>query len=897
MILQFFTWYLIVQLITLAVLPLTATLFVNLADRGYAFAKSLGILLVGFALWLGTSYGLLRNESGGAWLALVIVGGLSVAVGRRRPGGPEGTPETGRQGEQSFIIHQPSSIPGRYILCIETLFLLAFALWAYVRAHDPAANHTEKPMDLMFMNSIWVSPTWPPHDAWLNGYAISYYYFGYWLLTTVGRLAGQPPEIAFSVGQACWFGLLLIGCVGVVYNLLRHAGQSLRMALIGGLLAAVAVGITGNLQGVMEWLYANGVDITGLAGWFAVNGFPENAVQTGKWYIGFDWWWWRSSRVVQDLDLLGQHIEVIDEFPMFSYILGDNHPHVLAMPFVLLVIGLAQNLFFGGQARRRPLATKVEPPALTLEDPVPAGVVGITAQATPSPLFSSIQWKKMGAEAAQLVQVAIPLAWPGLLVITIATGSLVFLNTWDFPPYWLLMVLAFFALLLRFLSVGRAAWGAGGLGVALVVATLVLYFPYFLTAQSQAGGFIPNLFNPTRFPQFLLMFGPALCGVLTLLGLNWPQISAARSKLLIGLAVVYGAPILFLLISIGLAFNTEAGRELLNRMPLPVGETRYWPLMAQRWSTQGLTFLVTGGLLALTVTTLWSLLAQEQDAAEDEAARRVRQSAIFALALAALGLLLVYAPEFVYLRDHFGARMNTIFKFYYQAWLLFGLSSAYAIVMAFQGQGAGSRGVGEWGSGRGGADSQFATRNSHLATRILATLAFLLIGAGLIYPLAATYSKTGGFAAPEPTFDATAYITAENPAVAAAIAWVRANTASDAVIAEARGASYRANYSRISATTGRPTLLGWEGHESQWRGTAYLEMAGGRADALEWIYRSGSAEQVAQVLATWEIDYVFVGPTERAEYQITPMTEERLLRSMDLVFEQGDVRIYQRRSR
>src|SRR4029453_18176722 len=118
----------------------------------------------------------------------------------------------------------------------------------------------------------------------------------------------------------------------------------------------LAVGVTGNLQVVFEWLYANGYfewlyakgyKGVGLARWLAVNGFPpDGAVQSGNWYIGLDWWWRRSSRVLQDLSLRGEHIEVIDEFPIFSYVLGDNHPHVPGMPFVLLVIGLAQNLFF-----------------------------------------------------------------------------------------------------------------------------------------------------------------------------------------------------------------------------------------------------------------------------------------------------------------------------------------------------------------------------------------------------------------------------------------------------------------------------------------------------------------------------------------------------------------------
>lgn len=80
-------------------------------------------------------------------------------------------------------------------------------------------------MDLMFMNSIVSSPTYPPMDAWLGGYPIPYYYFGYWMLTTLGLLSGQPPAIAYNLGQACWYGLLLSGSAfGVGYNLLAALG-------------------------------------------------------------------------------------------------------------------------------------------------------------------------------------------------------------------------------------------------------------------------------------------------------------------------------------------------------------------------------------------------------------------------------------------------------------------------------------------------------------------------------------------------------------------------------------------------------------------------------------------------------------------------------------------------
>ncbi len=831
---DFFIWYLIVQLISLAALPLALTLFANLPDRGYAFAKSLGILLVGVILWLGTSYGVLRNEVGGAWLAVVLVALLSVVAGRE---------EMARLWRERRL---PFAGGWRYLLGVEALFLVAFAGWTLVRAYDPAINHTEQPMDLMFMNGIWTSPTFPPRDPWLAGYAISYYYFGYWLLTTLAHLTGQVPEIAYNLGQACWFGLLLVGSFGVGYNLLMAGADDRRqtadggsIAAVGGLLSAVAIGVTGNLLGILEWLYAQGVNIEGVTRFFAVRNFPAEARVTNLWHIDDGWWWWRSSRVLSDRTLLGDHIEVIDEFPIFSYILGDNHPHVLAMPFVLLVVALALNLFLMRNAE-----------------------VGMRSGET------SIRNSQF---AIRDLLALIPLRFSGLLLLVVAAGGLIFFNTWDFPPYWLLLTLCALWVAKDTFGLGRGFWLAIGLAGSLLLGGLIVYFPYFLSAQSQAGGVVPNFFNPTHLPQFLLMFGHFLLGVGSLLLLAWREGAPSLRVLAVSAGIVLGLPILFLLGTLAIANNTEAGRSLLERMPLSPEMTGYPAAIAARWLARPWTFLLLGALVSLVAALLWQRLTDHNSAPSPETGEgQDRDSAsTFALLLAGIGLLLVYAPEFVYLRDNFGSRMNTVFKFYYQGWLLLGLAGVFGIVRSFQ--------------ARNPARS--------LAAPLLGGLALLLILAALIYPVAGVYTKANHFQG-TPTLNGLAYV---GPDELAVIEWLRANTPPDAIVLEGKGGSYRAETARLSAATGRATLLGWDGHESQWRGEAYGSMAQGRPEALDGVYRNSSVEQLQAVLDQWQIAFVVVGPAERNQYGIPPGVEDRLGQAMELAFALGDYRIYRQR--
>ena len=236
----------------------------------------------------------------------------------------------------------------------------------------------------------------------------------------------------------------------------------------------------------------------------------------------------------------------------------------------------------------------------------------------------------------------------------------------------------------------------------------------------------------------------------------------------------------------------------------------------------------------------------------------------FALILIGVGLVLPLAVEFVYLRDLFGTRMNTVFKFYFQAWVLLALAAAYGVWV-----------VSNHLRGLGG---------------LLWRLALVgLILAGLVYPVLAIPNKTGDFSA-QPTLDGMAWLEQFHPDDYAAIRWLQANAPDSAVILEASGGSY-SYYGRVSALTGLPTVLGWDFHEYQWRGS-YDEPAARKPD-IDILYNSVDPAQTLTLLDKYDITYVYVGSLEREQY--SPDGLAKFGRLMDVVYQHGDVTIYQRR--
>ena len=350
-------WWLMLEGAGLLALPLCFRLFRHLPDRGYALSKPLGLILVSYFLWMLGTLGFLRNTWGGILFSVILTLALSLFFYLKRPAlgrdGASDPPLADRAGLRAWIGEHR-----RTVLASEVVFTLAFVLWVGYKAFDPNIAITEKPMEFAFLNAITRSARFPPYDPWMSGYSISYYYFGYVIVATMAKFAGIPTSIAFNLAIAMLFSLTASGAFSVVYNMVyvaaRERAREVRRiagaAIYYGIVAAVIIPLMGNLEGALEFAHANGIGVTvdepgNVTGpfweWIDIKNLTQSGSISETWYPTDGWWWWRASRLIHDKGLTGSDMEVIDEFPAFSFLLGDMHPHVLAYPFVFLVIGLA----------------------------------------------------------------------------------------------------------------------------------------------------------------------------------------------------------------------------------------------------------------------------------------------------------------------------------------------------------------------------------------------------------------------------------------------------------------------------------------------------------------------------------------------------------------------------
>lgn len=761
----FVSWYLLVQILSLALLPLGLIAFRTLPDRGYPLLKALGILVVSYLAWLLAG---VRVAPYSRTTIFVVIAVLALA--------------------SSFMcwrwrsnLRRALRENWRVVTVTEVLFLAAFLGFYLIRIANPDLWHAyrggEKPMDVAFLNAVIKSTYFPPYDPWFSGGYMNYYYFGQVIVGTLTKITAIPTAIAYNLAVPLMFALTVLGAFSAGHNLsaIGVRGRSWRVALAGGILSVLFVAVIGNLDGLVQLVQGlskmspHPVDNPwpGVAGMVnAWSGLGERLA--GRSLPQFDFW--RSSRMMSPTFS-------ITEFPYFTFLFADLHAHLVGLPFTLLALGSILSL-----ANRR---------------------------------------ENSGPNLAVRA-----------LVAALSLGALWAINSWDFPTYFLLAG----AVLLAFGSRRAFTWPglvrnllvAGG----IFVAAYALFYPFHGNYQQFYAGINPS---PEKTPlyQYLGVHG------------------------------------LFLLI-IGAYLLTRV-REGLRRFP----GGRSYIVLTGIWVAA-----LVGILLSLGLSTAAFLVVMLAVTGVALLAARDR-AAILAVLLVTVALILGLGVEFVTIKGDI-QRMNTVFKFYLQVWVLMAVASSYCLTLLLR---------------------MWLRPPLRWPVYVWMPLVLIAIWGSLLYPVGATPVRVAdrfeNLAATDNgmAFMQHASYPDEKGALDLAldyraITWMQKNITGSPVVLEGNAPLYHWG-SRISIYTGLPTVIGWDWHEKQQR-AAYEGMVESRLADVRTMYSTPDPEALLRLLRKYDVSYVYVGQLEQQYYPAGGMEKFQSLEGTALhrVYEDGPVSIY-----
>ncbi len=829
-------WLALIEILGVLVFPLAFVVFRALADRGYIFAKALGILIPAWLAWLFASMHLLGFSRGSIFVAIVLLAAFSAFLAWRN------------WREIAAYVRAHAAL----IAVEEILFLLFFVFFLFIRFGNPDLWHPnfggEKPMDFAYLNAVIKSTWFPPYDPWFAGGFINYYYFGMVITATLIKFSGIVPEVAYNLALPMYFALTALGAFSVVYNLAsrqspvasqqstivrasslvtRHS--SLFFALLAALLVAV-IGNLGQLVVILDSFLRIGggsinddlprVVVSVLSGIAKVIFEGKSFdVPTGNWY-------WTATRVIP---------ETINEFPFFTFLYADLHAHLMALPFTLVVIGLCVN--FALRARDKDDAARL---------PI-------------SP--------------TDLIEVA---------VAALVFGALRAINFADFFP-------TYFGLILCALAIGEYArrgafdWGAIGAVawrfIVIIVLATLFYQPFvsnfataYLNIEVWSGA-------RTKLAEYLTVHGIFLFAAATFLVLATFDTPARR-----GIARF-----------LRLAF---AQRARFVRLTYLHRALVAYPTPTEDLALIGFSVLVIAEfLLVIAGFTVFALVLPLGILAAGLVLRPELDPARRFIALmigAALALTLMV--EVITYKGDIG-RMNTVFKYYLQVWVFLGVAGAAGLAVV-SGQWSVNSQQPSVRASRFTLHASLPKLWWVLFTCLLATGLLYPIFAtrakvndrfvtgdsaglnGMDYMNGAVYYDQGK----------------ELPLVfdREAIQWLRENVQGSPVILEGNAGLYHWG-NRVSIYTGLPTIIGWDWHQKQQRSIVDGAIIDARLAAVRQIYSARDWNLALEAIIRYRVAYVYIGDMERAFYDAQGLAKFDVMAQggfLELVYQNERVKIY-----
>ena len=764
-------WLLLVHIVILGTLPLTCWLFRSLPDHGIGLSGPLGLLAIGYLVWISTSISSIPFSRATILTAVAVVCASSmVVVWNYR-----------RKLIEILRSHW------RHMTAVELLFLFVFFTFLWIRMANPDLWHPyrggEKPMDLAYLTAIVKSISMPPYDPWFSDGYINYYYFGHFLIAMLVKMTRIVPSIAYNLATPLLFSMAVLAAFSIVYNLSeivrRHRFPSSNKLgpYFAGLMGVFLTFVIGN-QGGAEQLLKSTWDL--IANDVA---FPI-----------FDFW--ASSRVMSGP-------ASITEFPFWTFLFGDLHAHLIAIPFYLLTLLVVINLVFLKQPSRLTLAATILCLSLTL-----------------------------GAQSA--------------------------INTWDLPAF---ATITFFGIG-AFQYNNRTSrnifwlmkWGILS-GVTFGLAWF-LYLPFHFGYQPYPVGLNLSSFQ-TPLADYLIIHFPF---------------------------VLFGATYFFMVLvkcrPKMKARSTLGLKRLFERSYLQKFDLTFYVLVAIVVLIGCLAGYPTLGFLmtALGIALLAIVRSIRQEAF-------MIHSVTIAIALLSMALVLGVVPELITIAGDID-RMNTVFKLYLQAWVLYGLSAGFIIWYL--------------------AATNFYGRliKRRIVGSCWITVISIALIAGLVFPVLGTRSRLQDrFQILPLTLNGEAYTDSaiyrgEKEEIdlgydMEAIRWLRENVVGSPVVLEAAIPHQYRWGSRVSTYTGLPTVVGWIWHQKQQRGLdRYL--VDQRQRHVEFIYSTTDSDLAFDLIKKYDVEFIYVGQLERLYYN-----EDGLKKFADttqlwhqLVYSNAEVQIY-----
>jgi YYY domain-containing protein len=450
-------WLLLVEALGLLALPVVFTVFRNVPDRGYAVAKLAALLMIAWGMWIAASTRVIPFTIWGLLLMVGMLAALSTLCWRLG---------AGSQIREFFRTKR------NLVLAYEAVFLVAFAGVLALRMANPDLWHTfqggEKPMEIGFLNAVLRSPWMPALDPFFAGGFINYYYYGYFIIACLVKLLGIHPAIAFNLAVPLFYALTFTAGMSVVYNLVawsqRRRGSTSQVSQSGivfGALAGFLMLVIGNMHGLIQWVMITFPDVgRSIADLGSRLGFGEQSMY--NYYPSFNYW--DASRIIND---------TINEFPYWTFLFADLHPHLINMPFTVMAVLFILNLVLAG-AYRKPLLLVSGNSALSWW------------QASRLRVASTLGWLWGSGATGALT----------FVLFALNLGALLVINSWDFPTY-----------------LGLAGGGA-------VVALLLLGRPRREWQAGAPAASDTSLRSHLTFREQVGMYGTALASVGLLAGLS-----------------------------------------------------------------------------------------------------------------------------------------------------------------------------------------------------------------------------------------------------------------------------------------------------------------------------------------------------------------------------------------